>query len=307
MGSGVLELEDLGIRILRARMERGLSQAELAERCALTQTQISYFEVGRRQPTLAQFFQISRALDVPLQRLLSGSDRPEGGLKGIASELRNLGIEDLWVQGASVPGAFRRPEEVITLALSDREPDPRIIEAIPALLAWNEINPILLRAYGIVTKTTVRLAWLADVALAIERQKGFPGGCRKEPLERFLKAIFKLPRERADWDSLGKPMSHPPISPLWKRWKINYDASLDQFEARARHLISLRARPEGRVRARRSRSRQSMISIAGKRGIGAGKKARKSLNNNTRTKRSAVSSKSGGIPKRHKGGGGGSS
>ena len=249
----VPELRGLGSHLLLARAERGLSQAELANRCALTQTQISYFELGRRPPTLSQFLRIARALDVPIQRLLSGSDRPRGGLEDLAVELRRLGINDLWVQGATVPGAFRRPEEVLALAVSGHEPDPRVIEAVPAALAWNEINATLLRAHGIVTKTILRLAWLADVALAIERQKGFPGGCRKEPLERFLRGVEAVHRRhpRATWDGLGKPTPTPPASPLWKRWMINYDASLDGFEARARHLVDLRDRPAGRPRTRR--------------------------------------------------------
>ncbi len=189
MSTDTLELERLGSYLLQARWASGLSQTDLAERSSLTQAQISYFELGRRQPSFDQFLRIAKALDVPIQRLLSGADRPGESLADLAVELRRLGIEDLWIKGATVPGAFRRPEEVISLALSGREPDPRIIEAVPAVLAWNEINPTLLRAYGAVTRTTARIAWLADVTLSIDRQGGFPGGCRKGPLERFLKDL----------------------------------------------------------------------------------------------------------------------
>jgi transcriptional regulator with XRE-family HTH domain len=236
-------LERLGLYLLQARKNARWSQSDLAKRAQLSQEQISYFESGRRRPTLDQLLRIARALDVSVQGLLSGSDRPGEGLADIAIELRRLGIEDLWVKDAVVPGAFRRPEEVISLALSAREPDPRVVEAIPAVLAWNELDPTLLRAYGVMTKTTARIAWLADVALAIERQGGFPGGCRREPLERFLKNLEttrKLLSLRG-WDDLGRPMSGEPTSPIWKRWHIAYAASLDEFEGRARHLSSLRA------------------------------------------------------------------
>jgi transcriptional regulator with XRE-family HTH domain len=248
--------ESLGTYILKARQALWLSQSDLAARSSLTQAQISYFELGRRRPTLDQLLRIARALDLPIQRLLSGSDRPGEGLADIAIELRRLGIEDLWVQGAVVPGAFRRPEEVIALALSAPEPDPRVIEAIPAVLAWNDIDPTLLRAYGSVSGTTARIAWLADIALSIEREGGFPGGCRSGPLDRFLKSLETVRKRMAlrTWDDLGKPTSGPPSSPIWKRWHIKYDASLGEFAGRARQLDQLR------VGTRRQRRAQLLVT-----------------------------------------------
>ncbi len=126
----------------------------------------------------------------------------------------------------------------ISLAASGSNPNPRVIETVPVLLSWNEINPALLRAFAVRTKAVYRLAWLADVALSIERQKGFPGGCRKEPLERFIK-IVKPPKTRA-WDDLGVPSASSPKYPVWKRWRINYPVTPAQFEGRARALAELR-------------------------------------------------------------------
>jgi transcriptional regulator with XRE-family HTH domain len=239
------ELENLGLYLRAARLERKLSQPELASRCALSQAQVSYFEAGHRRPTLAQLFRIARALDVSTQKLIAGSDRPGTALREIAVELRNLGIADLWVKDVVVPCAFRRTEELIALVVSGEEPAPRLIEAIPAVLAWNEIDPILLQAYGHTgdPRTCRRLGWLADMALAIDRQRGFPGGCRKEPLARFTRMVSSLSSDKEAWDSLGRPMSKPPTSPLWKRWRINYDAALDEFTARAKELDELRNRP----------------------------------------------------------------
>ena len=62
-------------------------------------------------------------------------------------------------------------EEVIALALTGSNAVPRVVEAIPALLGWNEINPTILRAYGIETRTIYRLAWLADVAVTVDRRR----------------------------------------------------------------------------------------------------------------------------------------
>ena len=246
------ELPHLGSYLVAARLERGLSQAELAARCDLSQAQVSYFELGRRRPTLDQLVRIARSLDVSIEKLIAGSDRPGDGLRDIAIELRHLGLVNLWVDDPIVPGAFRRPEEVIAKAVSGHEPDPRILEAIPAALAWNRINPVLLRAYGLTTRPRVtrRLAWLADIALAIDRRGGFPGGCRKETLARFTRMIPAPPARSDDWDSLGRPMASTPPSPIWKRWRINYDADLAKFERRARHLDELREKPGSEQRRR---------------------------------------------------------
>jgi len=241
------DLEMLGSHLRSARLAQQLSQPELAARCELAQAQISYFEAGRRRPTLEQLLRVARALDVSIQRSIGGLDRPGTELCDIAIELRHLGLVDLWVKGTAVPGAFRRPEELIALVVHPEEPEPRILEAVPALLAWNEVDPILLKAYGLTkgARTARRLAWLADIALAIDKRSGFPGGCRKESLIRFTRIIRFPSIERASWDGLGHPMDMPPKSPLWRRWRINYDANVDEFEVRARVLEELGKRPEG--------------------------------------------------------------
>jgi transcriptional regulator with XRE-family HTH domain len=245
------ELENLGSHLSHARLERKLSQAELAGRCALSQTQISYFELGQRRPTLDQLVRIAKALDYSIEGLIAGANRPGNELRHMAVELRSLGMADLWVKDAVVPGAFRRAEELIAVAVGGEEPDPRIVEAIPAILAWNEIDPILLRAHGLATRprTVRRLAWLADVVLAIDRRGGFPGGCRKRPLERFTRMIRAAEAETDAWDSLGRPMAKYPTSPIWKRWRINYDADLDRFKQRAGHLDELRRPHESKRRS----------------------------------------------------------
>lgn len=236
--SDLPELKTLGANLVLARRDRGYSQSQLARRCQLTQAQVSLFEAGKRLPSLDQFVRLARALDIPFQRLLTGTDRPGVALKDLAVELRRLGAADLWIADAAVPGAARRPEEVIALAASGGSPDPRVIEALPALLSWNAIRPPLLRAHGIVTRTTSRLAWLATIALLIEQKKGFPGGCRKGSLERFLKTI--APPKGPAWDDLGRPVDAPPEYPAWKRWKISYPATPEQFEERARELNEYR-------------------------------------------------------------------
>lgn len=236
------ERADLAKRLAAARLDAGLTQAELAQRCRLQRQQITYFERGARVPSLKQLLRIAGALGLPLQRFLSGSDRPGIDLRDLALELRQLGLIDLWVDAPVVPGAFRRPEEVVALAVAGEEPAARIVEGVPAILAWNHWNRFLLRAFARVNgrRTVYRLAWLAEVVLALDRRGGFPGGCPgKEDLAAFVKGIKKPPPNR--WDSLGRPAHEPPASPLWKRWRINYAADLATFQQRAEGLVSLRA------------------------------------------------------------------
>ena len=145
------EWERLGLHLRGARIQEDLSQSELAARSGLSQTQVSYFEAGTRLPSLDQLLRIARALNVSIQRLLAGADRLGTDLRDIAIELRYLGLEDIWVKGWWVPGAFRRPEELIALVVVPEEPDPRILEAVPAMLAWNNFDPTLLQAFGLTT------------------------------------------------------------------------------------------------------------------------------------------------------------
>jgi transcriptional regulator with XRE-family HTH domain len=243
------DLERLGTYLAISRLETGLSQAALAARSGLAQQQVSFFEAGLRIPTLPQALRIAAALDIPIQRLLTGSDRPGTGPAGLAVELRRLGVVDLRVGDPAVPGSFRRPEEVINLAIEGEAPDPRIIEAIPAALAWTDLDPDLLVGHAKAAGTTRRLAWLADIALAINRQAGFPGGCRKGPLGRFLRDADLPGESEQPWDDLGKPAAVPSTSPIWRRWRIAYDADLSQFRQRAEHLQSFQigsaTRPTG--------------------------------------------------------------
>jgi transcriptional regulator with XRE-family HTH domain len=255
-------LQNFGANLLQARLDRGYSQVRIARECKLGQAQVSLFEGGRRLPSLDQFVRLARALGIPLQRLLSGSDRPGIELKDLAFELRLLGAVDIWVCDAGVPGAARRPEEVIALAASGRSPDPRVVETLPALLSWNDFNPTVLRAHGIATKTTYRLGWLADIALTIDRQAGFPGGCRRSLLERFLKTV-KLPPAEAQCDDLGRPSKRQPASPIWRRWKIRYGATIDDFKRRATELAAMREAPKMLPRPGRTRGRATIKTLEG--------------------------------------------
>lgn len=234
-----LELSSIGKHLLTARLERGFTQPRLAKACGLGQNQISFFETGLRTPSLEQFIKLARALDVPLQRLLGGENRPGTATKELVFELRALGAVDLWVADAVVPGAARGAEEVIALAASGRRVEARLVETLPALLSWNELDARLLLAHAAATKTRYRLAWAADVALAIDRQHGFPGGCLEEQLERFIKTVG-IPSDATPWDDINHPSDSLPASPIWRRWKIRFAGTLGNIYGRSKSLADLR-------------------------------------------------------------------
>jgi transcriptional regulator with XRE-family HTH domain len=234
------ELTDIGRRIAALRKQRGLTKAELAARSGLKSPQIVYFESGQRTPDLGHLLRLARALEAPLQRFLTGTDRPGAEWPDLALELRRLGLVDLWVAGALVPGAFRHPEEVAAACLATDSPEARVVEGLPALLSWNRWNPTLLRAFAKVAGRPVarRLAWLADVALTIDKQGGMPGGCvGRKDLTRFVDLI-KVPPRDAAWDGLGRPTAGAPTSPVWRRWRISYPATLETFRERAARLAA---------------------------------------------------------------------
>src|SRR5690242_7557794 len=113
------EWGDLGKHLGKGRRQRGLTQKGLADRCKLRQGEISAFESGRRQPTLAQLTELARALDAPLQWFVSGSLTPSAeGLPNFAAELRYWGVYDLESEVTLVPGAFRPLELLLVQTLS---------------------------------------------------------------------------------------------------------------------------------------------------------------------------------------------
>ena len=61
-----------GIRIALLRIQKGLSQAELARRLCISPSAVGMYEQGRRTPSLELVVRLAQELDVTTDYLLSG-------------------------------------------------------------------------------------------------------------------------------------------------------------------------------------------------------------------------------------------
>jgi DNA-binding XRE family transcriptional regulator len=226
--------ERFGANLKILRLNADITQASLARQTSINRTKIVRMEAGEYVPQLDEALQIAEVLKAPLQQLLTGTIFPSIGLKGIAFELYHLGIRDYVVEGAVVPGAFRRPEQIVALTLKGDRPETRVIDAMPLVLASYKLNVSLTLAYADIydRRVRARLAWLSDVTLSLGRLNTFPVPLRtQEGLEKFTKKV-KRPDEP---DSLGRP-SVSISSPIWRRWNITYGGTLSDFLARVQDL-----------------------------------------------------------------------
>ncbi len=75
--------EYIGKVIREARMKKGMSQRELAEKVGLTRGQYSHYETGKNSMSLESWTKIARILElepdkVPLQALKEARKKPGG-------------------------------------------------------------------------------------------------------------------------------------------------------------------------------------------------------------------------------------
>ncbi len=65
-----LLLEKLAKSIKKRRLQLGISQEKLAEKCAFDRTYISMLERAKRNPSYLNLLKLSQGLDIPLEELL---------------------------------------------------------------------------------------------------------------------------------------------------------------------------------------------------------------------------------------------
>lgn len=90
----------MGKAIAVRRQQKGLTQAELAEKIDVEQETISRFERGATLPPLGRLADIADALSCPLEDLFrTGSPRPEDKAQAIAKSLSQLSDVDRQMVG----------------------------------------------------------------------------------------------------------------------------------------------------------------------------------------------------------------
>lgn len=68
----------LGARVAALRRQAGMSQAELAERLAVSASAVGMYEQGRREPSMDRIVALSRLFGVSTDYLLTGELLTEG-------------------------------------------------------------------------------------------------------------------------------------------------------------------------------------------------------------------------------------
>ena len=63
---------ELGKRIAKARHSQGMSQEVLAAKSDMDRSHVGFIEQGRRKPTIATLFKLSRTLKISLEDLFKG-------------------------------------------------------------------------------------------------------------------------------------------------------------------------------------------------------------------------------------------
>jgi transcriptional regulator with XRE-family HTH domain len=220
-----------GAHLRKARLAARLTQTALARAAKIPRLRVVRAETGRYTLDLDEATRVARVLRVPLLRLTSGRLRPGTDLRWLAFELYQLGIRDLEVADAHVPGAFRSREQVVAAALKGDQPEPRVVEALPSILARRKLNvPLTLACADMFDpRVRTRLAWLSDVTLSLSRLSTFPVEVKSETqLLEFTEAAAKPTMA----DSLGHPQQGRRPR-LWEKWKITYAGTLDNFLRRS--------------------------------------------------------------------------
>jgi transcriptional regulator with XRE-family HTH domain len=235
--SGNLTAE-FGANLKKERERAEMTQAALSKAARVNRLRIVRSEKGLYDLRFDEVMRLAEALKVPVQRFISGQLRPSNDLSGIAVELFDLGIRDYVVAGAIVPGAFRHPEEVVTLALMGDCPDSRLIDAMPFVLATRRLTATLLISFALVhdERVMARLGWLSDLTTTLSRAGRFPVPVRNA---MGLSSLIHQARPAPTPDDLGHPAVGAKSRPLlWRRWNITYGGTMDGFTARATELAS---------------------------------------------------------------------
>lgn len=87
-------MKNIGASIKEARRRKNITQEQLAESIDTTKSAISRYELGKREPSLAQLYKIAQVLDVTVEDLM-------GGIRGFDSSAE---FDAAWKEATSLHG-----------------------------------------------------------------------------------------------------------------------------------------------------------------------------------------------------------
>lgn len=92
-----MDSKSLGRQILQCRLEKKLSQSQLAEMAGVTQQTVRHYEYGTKVPSLETLICVANALDVGLDKLLCRQLKAAKPIRlhGIAKKLEPLSPDQL--------------------------------------------------------------------------------------------------------------------------------------------------------------------------------------------------------------------
>ncbi len=94
----------LGARIAALRRQAGLSQAALAEKIGVSPSAVGMYEQGRREPAAQILVELSQALGVSVDYILTGSPREQE-----ADKLQKMFFSRLSAANRRLDGREERP------------------------------------------------------------------------------------------------------------------------------------------------------------------------------------------------------
>jgi len=204
----------IGRRIREIREHSGLSQAELAAKIDRTQTALSYWETGRRTPSLADLLDLAVALDRPVADLLPASE-PRTPVKAhLRAAIDKLDHSQL---SESIQAFLHRAEK-----LAAGEPTMSVWEDNPIRAAHQALSK------AAVTKAPVEIESVAQAA-----------GVRVLPW-KFDNALSGLVVELEDGAVIGVNSRHPPVR---QRFTVAHELGHFFLRHSDRFHIDLQAAP----------------------------------------------------------------
>ena len=130
----------LGQRLQQQRLQKGLTQPELARRTGIAQANLSNIEKGKRDPSLLTLRKICFALGVPAWEIVRAAEQAPTGLSLKRTELEKL-AKVILGSGAERPRAVSRElvkalRQIFSIerGVSDKELDQSWVKALGVFL-----------------------------------------------------------------------------------------------------------------------------------------------------------------------------